>query len=363
MFYRYLIKPILFLFDPERMHDFFISFGEFLGRNSLGRALVRSLCYYGHPTLRQSVRGVDFPNPVGLAAGFDKDARLTEIIPEVGFGFMEAGSVTYHPYGGNPGKHLVRLPKDRSLVVYYGLKSAGARAIFEKVKNAAFRIPVGLSIAKTNRADIKGEKSVEDYVATYKLLAARFSYVTLNISCPNAQDGCTFQDPEFLERLLKAIRKEKKHAPVFLKISNHLSYAEIDAILDVAGKYGVIDGFVVANLSKRRDLLVLRSPKELLNIIPEGGISGAPIKKKASDIIRYIYKRTNGKYAIIGVGGISSAEDAYEKIKAGASLLQLITGMIYEGPGLIKKINKGLVGLLAKDGFGNIREAVGTGSS
>ncbi len=222
-----------------------------------------------------------------------------------------------------------------------------------------FMFPVGINIAKTNRADIKGEKSVADYAETYRMLSHYFSYVTLNVSCPNAQDGVLFQDPAMLDSLLAAIAKEKKERPVFLKISSHLSTEEVDAIIAVVKKYPFVDGFVVANLSKKRDILHLRSSKAALDVIPQGGISGAPIKALTTEMIRHIYKKTDGKYVLIGLGGVFTAEDAYEKIKAGASLVQLVTGLIYEGPLMVKRINKGLVKLLARDGYATVAEAVG----
>lgn len=358
--YEKVLKPIFFRFDPENIHDFFVRVGEILGSFALGRWTVGIFCRYDHPSLHTRVAGVDFKNPVGLAAGFDKNAHLTQIMPSVGFGFMEVGAITHHPYEGNEGHHLARLPKDQSLIVYYGLKNIGAEAIEKKLQKLKFEIPVGINIAKTNRADIKGPFSVEDYVATYRMLGKYFSYVTLNVSCPNAQDGCTFQEPDLLDSLLAAISKEKKPCPVFLKISSHLETKEVDDILAVTAKYPVVDGFVVANLSKRRDILKFRSSEQELAQIPEGGISGRPVRALSTEMVRYIYKRTNGKYFLIGLGGIFTAEDAYEKIKAGASLVQIITGLIYGGPTVVKHINKGLVDLLARDGYKSVSEAVGT---
>jgi dihydroorotate dehydrogenase len=252
------------------------------------------------------------------------------------------------------------LPADRSIIVYYGLKNVGAEAIREKLPSIMpFGIPVGLNIAKTNRADIKGGRSVEDYVATYRTLAKYFAYATLNISCPNAQDGRLFQDSRMLDSLLAAFTKEEKHGPIFLKISNDLAMQEIDGILAVVQKYPFVDGFVVGNLAKRRDVLKLKSSKHRLGLLPQGGISGDPVKELSTNIIRHIYRRTNGKYILIGLGGVFTAEDAYEKIKAGASLIQIITGLIYGGPAAVRKINKGLVELLARDGYKHVSEAVG----
>ena len=214
--YESFIKPILFLFGPEFVHDSFVSLGELLGAVPGGKALVKAICGYEDPSLTTKVLGINFKNPIGLAAGFDKDVRLTKIMPSVGFGFMEVGAVTQFPYAGNAGRRLVRLPADRSIIVYYGLKNVGAQVIQEKLpKILPFKIPVGLNIAKTNRADIKGERSVEDYVVTYRALAKYFAYATLNISCPNAQDGCLFQDPRMLDNLLAAFAKEEKRGAIF----------------------------------------------------------------------------------------------------------------------------------------------------
>jgi dihydroorotate dehydrogenase subfamily 2 len=358
--YEKILKPIFFRIDPEFIHNFFVWFGGLLGACALTRWIVRVSCDYEDPSLVTRVAGIDFKNPVGLGAGFDKDVRLTGVMPAVGFGFMEVGAITRFPYKGNDGLRLARLPDDRSLIVYYGLKNTGAEAIGKRLKKMKFRIPVGINIAKTNRADIKGEKSVEDYVETYRMLGHYFSYVTLNVSCPNAQDGILFQNPVMLDGLLAAIAKETKPAPVFLKISSHLSTDEVDAIIAVVGKHpGLVDGFIIANLAKDRSILHLRSPKEKFDAIPAGGISGAPIKALTTAMIRHIYKKTGGTYILIGLGGVFTAEDAYEKIKAGASLVQIVTGLIYGGPMAVKRINQGLVKLLARDGYATVADAVG----
>ena len=358
--YESLIKPLLFRFDPELVHDAFVELGEVLGAVPPGRSITRAVCSFEHPALRSRVAGIDLENPIGLAAGFDKDVRLTRIMPSVGFGFMEVGAVTQFPYAGNPGRRLVRLPADRAIIVYYGLKNIGADAVRRKLPRLTpFRLPVGLNIAKTNRADIQGERSLEDYVATYRMLGSAFAYTTLNISCPNAQDGRMFQDPALLDSLLAAFAAEEKRGPLFLKISNDLSLGEVDAILKIAEKYRFIDGFVVGNLAKRRDGLELHSPRERLALLPQGGISGAPIRERSTNIIRHIYRASGRKYVLIGLGGVFSAEDAYEKIRAGASLVQIVTGLIYGGPLAVKRIKKGLVELLARDGYTNIADAVG----
>ena len=358
--YEKVLRPIFFRFDPEPMHDLFVGFGQFLGSNALTRWIVSASCRYEHPSLATRVAGIDFRNPIGLGAGFDKDVRLTKVMPAVGFGFMEVGAITHFPYKGNDGLRLARLPEDRALVVHYGLKNDGAEAVEKKLRRLSTAFPVGINIAKTNRADIKGAASVEDYVATYRTLSRYFSYVTLNVSCPNAQDGRTFQDPTMLDALLSALEKEAKLRPVFLKLSVDLPMDEVDAIIAVVERHpGLVDGFVLGNLSKDRSALHLRSPQEKLDAIPDGGISGAPVKQLSTIMVRHIYKKTGGKYILIGLGGVFTAEDAYEKIKAGASLVQMVTGLVYGGPMAVKRINRGLVKLLARDGYATVADAVG----
>ena len=358
--YAKIVKPILFRFNPESVHDFFVWFGELLGSVAFVRWIIGQVCTYEHPSLHTEVAGIKFANPIGLAAGFDKDVHLTKIMPSVGFGFMEVGAITRYPYAGNPGRRLLRLPEDQSLIVYYGLKNVGADAIEKKLAQLQFEIPVGINIAKTNRADIKGKASIEDYCETYRRLGRFFSYVALNVSCPNAQDGCMFQDPRLLDELLAAIAKETKPCPVFLKISTHLDEKEVDEVLAVVKKYPFVDGFIVGNLCKRRELLAMRSTKERMDLLPAGGISGAPVRELSNVIIRQIYQKTKGAYVIIGLGGVFTAEDAYEKIRAGASLVQIITGLIYGGPLAVRRINRGLVALLKRDGYNSVSAAVGS---
>ncbi len=362
--YTSLLKPLLFRFEPGWVHDRATASGELLGRFTWTRALVRWFCQYEHPALHTTVDGIQYQNPIGLSGGFDKDVRLTQIMPEVGFGFMEVGSITHHPYAGNPGRHLVRLPKDQAIIVYYGLKNLGATAIRKKVEQLQFKIPTAINIAKTNRADIKGEQSINDYLQTYRLLRDKFAYATINISCPNAQDGCLLQDsPALLNGLLAALQAEPKTIPVYIKISNDLTIPQVDAILEIVKKYPVVDGFIVSNLAKDRTKLKLQSSQITLDLLPAGGISGKPTAANSNRLISHIYRVTQGNYTIIGVGGIFTAQDAYDKIKAGASLVELITGMVYGGPLTIKRIKQGLVKLLEQDGFTNIEQARGVAAS
>lgn len=361
LFYGGLLRPILFFTDPEKIHNRFVSLGIALGRTPWGRFLTKSAFSYTHPSLKQTILGLTFPNPVGLAAGFDKNAQLTEIIPSVGFGFEEIGSVTGEPCAGNPGKRLWRLRKDKSLVVYYGLKNDGCLAIVQRLAKKKFFIPLGVNIAKTNNQNTVTEKDgIKDYVKAYAAFAKNKigAYFTINISCPNAFSGEPFVDPQKLNRLLTVINEAKKYyqstAPLFLKLPLDLSSEKIDALLAVA-RAQKIAGFVCANLAKDRAQVSLKEK----NIPAQGGLSGRPTKDASTELINYLYKKTGREFVIIGCGGIFSAADAYAKIKSGASLVELITGMIFEGPQLISDINRGLVKLLKKDGYTSISQAIG----
>lgn len=355
--YRGLLKPVFFTQDPEKVHDRMTGFGAALGRSGLGRALTRALFSFEHPSLVQTVAGLRFSNPVGLAAGFDKDALLTDILPDVGFGFAEVGSVTGEASRGNSGQRLWRLPKSQSLVVYYGLKNRGCEEIASRLKGKTFRFILGISVAKTNSPDTVEEAAgIADYLKAYRtfLEAGVGNYVTVNISCPNAYGGEPFTDPGKLDRLLSALSAVKKRVPVFLKLPAELPKAQVDEIVDVAGRYGV-DGFVCTNLAKSRQNGNIKEA----DVPKVGGLSGKVVEPLANDLLSYLYPKVRGRFVLIGVGGIFSAEDAYRKVRLGASLVQLITGMIYRGPQLISQINVGLVELLRRDGFENIAQAVG----
>lgn len=355
--YRNIVKQILFKFDPETVHDRMINLGKFLGSFYITRLLIRLIYYYSNNKLEQTILGVKFSNPIGLSAGFDKDAVLTDILPCVGFGFEEVGSITGEPCEGNPKPRLWRLKKSKSLVVYYGLKNEGCEKISRRLKNKSFKIPIGISIAKTNNPKtIETNAGINDYVKAFNKFTDIGSYFTINISCPNAFGGQPFTDAKKLDKLLIQIDKIHTKKPIFLKISPDLNNENIDAIIKVASQHN-IHGFICANLTKKRD------NKRIIDDVPEkGGMSGKVVEDLSNKLIKYVYSKTKGKFIIIGCGGVFSAKDAYKKIKLGASLVQLITGMIFEGPQLISNINLDLVKLLEKDGFNNISEAIGINS-
>ncbi len=356
--YRNILKKIFFQRDPEEVHDHMGDAGEWLGKHFFTLKLTSWLFGYHHPCMEQNVLGIHFRNPIGLSAGFDKNAVLTDILPSVGFGFAELGSISGEPCAGNPKPRLWRLPKSKSLAVYYGLKNDGCEVISRRLRGKKFSIPFGISIAKTNSPDTcELQAGVKDYVKAFQHFLTIGDYITINISCPNAYGGEPFTDSKKLESLLTAIDAIAYSKPIFLKLAVDLDRSQIDTLLETVSHHR-IHGFICTNLTKKRE-----NPKILDANVPEkGGLSGKVVGDLATELIRYVYRKTQGKYIIIGSGGVFSALDAYAKIKAGASLIQMITGMVFEGPQVVSEINQGLVKLLRKDGFCNIREAIGTDS-
>lgn len=363
--YKHLLKPIYFRMDPEFIHDRMIFFGRLLGRNVVGRWMIKMMFYSGGSRLHQRVGGMTFYSPLGLAAGFDKNIDLCSVLPFLGFGFAEFGSITGKYCEGNPKPRLWRLPKSQGLVVYYGLKNDGAEALSKKMfleRKRSERTKLGrhfvygVSLAKTNCKDTADrDVGIEDYYKAYELMRDAADYITINISCPNAFGGQPFTDAESLELLMTRLDKlYVEGKPVFVKLSPDLDLETVDVLLDVCDKHKV-DGFVCTNLTKKRD-----NKKILDDEVPElGGLSGKVVHKMSDVLIAHLYKRFRGEKIIIGVGGVFSAEDAYAKIKLGANLIQMITGMIYMGPSVISEINLGLESLLKRDGYSHVSEAVG----
>lgn len=355
LLYQRLAKPVFFMINPETTHDIVSFTGELMGSNILTRKLLEINFSYKNKILNQKILGIDFENPIGLSAGFDKNAKLTSTMPCVGFGYATVGSITGDKCEGNPKPRLWRLKKSKGLVVYYGLKNAGCEKIFKRLNGKKFSIPIGISVAKTNCKEAVGmTEGIDDYVKAFSVMRDVGSYNEINISCPNTYGGEPFTDPKKLDALLTEIDKVKTKKPNFIKMASDLTMDEIDGIIEVV-KGHKIKGFVSTNLTKNRD------NKEMLesDIPKNGGISGKPVSKLSTKQIGYIYKKTKGKYIIIGCGGVFSAEDAYLKMKEGASLISLISGMIFEGPQVISEIKQGLVELLKRDGHKNISDAVG----
>jgi dihydroorotate dehydrogenase len=353
--YKQIARRIFFLIDPERIHHIMLSVGVFLGSNPITRGISAFFFNYSNKNLEQTILETKFSNPVGLAAGFDKSAQMIKIMKSTGFGFTEVGSITGEPCAGNPKPRVWRLIKSQGLLINYGLNNQGSKEISKRLHGQKFQIPVMTSIAKTNCKETSTtEGGIADYRKAYEAFKNIGDFSVINISCPNAHGGEPFTDPVKLDKLLAELSQVSTQKPTFIKIAPDLEPKVVDEIIEVSTKYKV-SGFICTNLTKDR-----HNPKIIEKNLPgPGSISGKPIEELSEKMISYIYKKTKGKSVIIGVGGIFTAGDAYRKIKLGASLVQLITGMIYEGPQLISEINQGLTKLLKKDGFKNISEAVG----
>ena len=362
------IRPLIFLMEPEQAHYSLKRMGVFLGSNPVTRWLTALLMDYNHKSLAITVEGIDYRNPVGLSAGFDKDGELTKIYPSIGFGLAELGSFTGENCPGNPAKRLFRMIKSKAIVVWYGLNNEGSETISKRLANEDFgRLRVGINAANSNLTpEFDLEMSINDYLKTMKLFKDIGDYYDVNISCPNTQDGEPFVDKKNLDALLTRINEEIRpisDKPIYVKLAADMTLDEIDVIVDGCVEHGM-DGVVCTNLAKPQFNSEHR-PEEYpteKGLLPKGkgAMSGLPLQRISTNVIRHVYRKTRGKITIIGVGGIFSAKDAYEKITSGASLLHMITTMIFDGPQNINEINRGLVKLLKKDGFDSIEQAVGS---
>lgn len=355
--YANIAKPIFFKIDPESVHDCITRLGETLGRFSFTKRVVRFFFDFEHPMLAQQILGINFKNPIGVTAGFDKNAHLTDIMRDVGFGFEEIGTVTGQACAGNPKPRLWRLPKSKGLVVWYGFKNDGCEAIVARLRGKKFEIPIGTSVAQTNSLSITSiEDAITDFAKAFRAFDKLGDYTVINISCPNTGCGQTFSNPELLDRLFTQLDKIETDKPIFLKLSADTSIDELNRFVKITNRHRV-HGFIFCNLTKRHDRPEI-DQNEIAGI-NNGGISGRPISELSNQLISHLYKTAGHRYIIIGSGGIFCAKNAYEKIRLGASLVELATGMIFEGPQLIGEINRGLIQLLKQDGFYNISSAIG----
>ena len=324
------LKPIYFRRDPEEVHDVMIQIGEFLGRYAITRNITSLVFCFTHPMLEQNIFGMHFSNPIGLAAGFDYEARLTQILPSAGFGFETIGTITNKPYEGNPPPRLGRLVKSQSLIVNKGFKNRGVDDFIEQHRNSKFAIPIGLSIGKTNSHEpMTQAEAVADVVSAFKKAEASdvsLSYYELNISCPNLYGNVEFYSPAHLEEVLAAVTELKLKKPLFIKMPISESDEVVSGMLDVIVRFPVA-GVVLGNLQKDRNhpLLV----KEEMGNMGKGNFSGKPTWERSNELIELAYRHTGGKLVIIGCGGVFSAKDAYLKIKLGASLGGIEINIIY----------------------------------
>lgn len=363
-----VMRPMIFLMDPEQAHYSMKRIGVFLGSNFITKAFTSLLFDYGHKSLNVEVDGIQYRNPIGLSAGFDKDGELTKIYPNLGFGLAELGSITGEICPGNPGKRLFRMVKSKSIVVWYGLNNMGAEKLSARLEGQKFgRLRVGINAALSNMSsEFDLDSSIADYLKTMTLFKDIGDYYTVNISCPNTQEGEPFVDRASLDALLTAINTHIRpitNKPIYVKLAADMSVEEIDTIVDACVEHKM-DGVVCTNLAKPKYNTEHR-PEEYpttKGLLPagKGAMSGLPLQRISTNVVRHVYRRTRGKLTIIGVGGIFNARDAYEKITSGASLCHMITTMIFDGPQNINEINRGLVKLLKADGFSTIAEAVGS---
>jgi len=354
------VRPIIFCFDSEKVHGIALGIGEWMGKYKITRTILETMIPFSAPSLSQTVAGIHFLNPVGLAAGFDYEARLTQILKSTGFGFGTVGTITNLPYEGNEKPRLGRLVASRTLVVNKGFKNLGIDKTLEKLSSSVFSTRVGISIGKTNTLEhTTQQQGIDDILNAFTKTEASkvpFSYYELNISCPNLHGSIEFYSSVHLQELLTALFRLKLSHPVFIKMPIIKTDEETVRMLETIAHFPVA-GIIIGNLYGDRTLPLL--DQEKLKAFPKGGLSGMATQARSDELIALAYKNFGKKFIIIGCGGVFSAEDAYRKIKLGATLVQLITGMVFEGPQFPASVNEGLAKLIKKDGFKSISDAVG----
>ncbi|BAY11918.1 quinone-dependent dihydroorotate dehydrogenase [Calothrix sp. NIES-2098] len=370
--YQLAISPLLFNLlktDPEWLHHKTINTLGWLSQKSdrlparwVNHLLQQSLCLYD-PRLEQNLFGINFPNPVGLAAGFDKDGIAAQIWSSLGFGFAELGTVTYIPQPGNPRPRLFRLPLDKAALNRMGFNNSGAAAMAARLAQGKQelnqRIPIGINLGKSKVTPL--ETSANDYLNSFRLLKDLGDYFVVNVSSPNTPGLRSLQDAAMLGSILDLLQQDNKtQKPIFVKIAPDLEWEAIADIVALANTYQLA-GLIATNTTIRRDLLKTQVIAQTGKTVQEeaGGISGAPLRDRSTEVIRFIWQQTQGQLPIIGVGGIFTPEDAWEKITAGASLIQVYTGWIYQGPMMVRRILTGLLSKLEESGLNSINAAVG----
>jgi dihydroorotate dehydrogenase len=351
MVYRSLVRPLLFRLPPETAHEFALHSLSLLPARLIAKRISDS-------SLSIERFGLTFANPIGLAAGFDKNGVALQPLAALGFGFIEAGTVTYHPQPGNPRPRLFRLSEDQALINRAGFNNNGAAAFAHRVARDRPDCVLGVSIGKSKITPL--ENATEDYLSSFELVYNIADYVAINVSSPNTPQLRELQQSQQLEALLSALqtrrRELQKHVPLLVKLSPDLERCELETIVGVIERLE-IDGIIATNTTVSR--ANLRTDVKRVAACGEGGLSGKPLKDRATRMIAELYELTRGRIPLIGVGGIFTAEDAWEKISAGASLVQLYTGFIYQGPRIAQEINEGLAKILAREGFANLDPAVG----
>ena len=358
--YTRAVKPVIFKMHPDKVHDDMITHGSWIQKMRPVMAAAEAMLKYDNPALVTDVYGLTLRNPIGLAAGLDKNIAIPGILQMTGFGFLTFGSVTSRVCDGNPRPWFHRLPEQGSLVVHVGLANGGVEKVAAHLrdlndrKNPRFtKLPYKMSVARTNDT-LTGDvaEGVADYVASVKALAGLSALMELNVSCPNTTVGEAFTTPENLDALLTAVDEIAPPQPITLKMPCDKSWAEFKELLDVAAAHKV-DGLTIANLRKDRTGIPLAAEVK-------GNLSGAPTRDASTELIRQTYLATGDRFVIAGVGGVFSGADAYEKITAGATLIELVSGLIFRGPAVVGTIAQELVKLAQADGFERVQDAVGS---
>jgi len=340
--YRYLIRPFMFLWPPEVIHRRLVGLLRFIFRIPGIAPLVRSFYRLEDPLLKTDFLGLTFSNPVGLAAGFDKNAEIFREFSNFGFSHIEVGTVTPVGQPGNPKPRSFRIPEDSGLINRMGFNNDGVGQMALRLHNRETKLVVGGNIGKNTLTP--NVNAVSDYEECFRQLYGKVDYFVVNVSCPNITDLHELQDQEGLERILgrlSTVRKEMNaYVPVLLKISPDLNEQQIDTTLEIIGKYG-IDGVVATNTTIRRDHL--KTSASRIDAIGRGGLSGSPLTSRSLEVVKYITSKTGGKLPVIGAGGIMTTDDAINMLEAGASLVQVYTGFIYNGPGFVRRINRAIL--------------------
>ncbi len=336
-----LVKKVLFKYDPEDVHYKVMNWLTTAYKSGLGRRFLESNYSYKHKSLEREVFGIKFKNPVGLAAGFDKDARFIDALSCLGFGFIEIGTVTPKPQDGNEKPRLFRLAGDAAIINRMGFNNLGVEAAAQQLKERKSDVIIGGNIGKNKVTP--NDKALDDYAICFKTLYPLVDYFVVNVSSPNTPNLRELQEKEPLRNLLLHVQNlnlaTPKPKPILLKIAPDLTFTQIDDVLDILQELDMA-GIVATNTTIDRN--VVDAEPEIIDEIGPGGLSGKPLREKSTEVIKYIAKKTNGKLPIIAVGGIFTGEDAKEKLDAGASLVQVYTGFIYEGPTIVKNICKTL---------------------
>lgn len=340
--YKFLIRPILFKFNPEKAHNITFSLLK-IAQKIPGKLSVIKFCFEKkHPKLETEVFGIKFPNPIGLAAGLDKDSEAFDILGALGFGFVEIGTVTPKAQDGNPKPRMFRLRKNKALINRMGFNNKGVDFSVNNLKKRKTGIIIGGNIGKNKITD--NENATEDYLISFEKLFNHVDYFVVNVSSPNTPDLRKLQDKEPLTKLLSSLQnsnqKKTNPKPILLKIAPDMSFSQIDEIIEIVQETK-ISGIVASNTTITREALSYSA--EEIETFGAGGLSGSPVKNRSTEIVKYISEKTNRKLPIIAVGGIMTAEDAIEKLEAGANLVQIYTGFIYEGPALIKRIKSKII--------------------